>query len=74
MLPIKDILRWFNKTDVVPTLEEVQKNDCFLSRQKYQYVKAYCTLPNLANSCLHKSTDTNFYSFTEADKDQLEKT
>ena len=32
-----------------------------------------CTLPNLANICLHKSTDANFYSITEGDKDPLEK-
>ena len=32
-----------------------------------------CTLPNLANICLHKSTDSNFYPLTESDKDLLEK-
>ena len=32
-----------------------------------------CTLPNLANICLHKSTDANFYPFTEGDKNHLEK-
>ena len=32
-----------------------------------------CTLPNLPNTCLHKSTRTKFYPFTEADKDLLEK-
>ena len=31
-----------------------------------------CTLPNLANICLHKSTDSKFYPFTESDKDLLE--
>ena len=31
------------------------------------------SLPNLANICLHKSTDANFYPFTEGDKDVLEK-
>ena len=31
-----------------------------------------CTLPNLANICLHKSTDAKFYPFTEGDKDLLE--
>ena len=32
------------------------------------------TLPNLANSCLHKSTDAKIYPFAEGDKDLLEKT
>ena len=32
-----------------------------------------CFLPNLANICLHKSTDAKFYPFTERDKDLLEK-
>ena len=32
-----------------------------------------CTLPNLANICLHKSIDSKFYPFTESDKDLLEK-
>ena len=35
-------------------------------------LKLGCTLPKLANICLHKSTDANFYPFTEADKDLLE--
>ena len=36
-------------------------------------LKLGCTLPNLANNCLHKSTDAKFYPFTEADKDSMEK-
>ena len=36
-------------------------------------LKLGCTLPNLANNCLHKSTDAKFYTFTEGDKDLLEK-
>ena len=32
-----------------------------------------CTLPNLANICLHKSTSAKFYPFTETDKDLLQK-
>ena len=35
--------------------------------------KLGCTLPNLANICLHKSTDSKFYPFTESDKDLLAK-
>ena len=36
-------------------------------------LKMGCTLPHLANICLHKSTDSKFYPFTESDKDLLEK-
>ena len=32
-----------------------------------------CTLPTLANICLHKSTDSKFFTFIETDKDLLEK-
>ena len=35
--------------------------------------KLGCTLPNLANICLHKSRDSKIYPFTESDKDLLEK-
>ena len=36
-------------------------------------LKLGCTLPNLSNICLHKSTNAKLYSFTENDKDLLEK-
>ena len=36
-------------------------------------LKLGCTLPNLANICLHKSTDAKFYPFTEGDNNLLEK-
>ena len=32
-----------------------------------------CTLPNLANICLHKSTDYKIYPFLSGDSDLLEK-
>ena len=35
-------------------------------------LKLGCTLPNLANICLHKSTESMFYPFTESDKYLLE--
>ena len=35
-------------------------------------LKLGCTLPNLANICLHKSTDSKLYSFIESEKDLLE--
>ena len=36
-------------------------------------LKLGCTLPNLSNICLHKSTHSKFYPFTESEKDLLEK-
>ena len=36
-------------------------------------LKLGCTLPNLANNCLHKSTVAKVYPFTEGDKDFLGK-
>ena len=36
-------------------------------------LKFGCTLPNLPNICLHKSTGAKFYPFTERDKDLLQK-
>ena len=36
-------------------------------------LKLGCTLPNLANICLHKSTYSKFYPFTDSNKDLLEK-
>ena len=36
-------------------------------------LKLGCTLPNLANICLHKSTSAKFYSINETDKDFLQK-
>ena len=36
-------------------------------------LKLGCTLPNLANSCLHKSTSAKFYPFTENEEELLRK-
>ena len=72
MSSFKDILRWYNDKDVVPTLEALQKMIAFYHKD-IDMLKLGCTLPNLANICLHKSTDAKFYAFTEGDKDLLEK-
>ena len=37
-------------------------------------LKLGCILPNSATICLNKSTDSKSYTFTESDKDLLEKT
>ena len=74
MSSIKDFLRWYNNKDVVPTLEAMQKMIAFYHDKDIGMLKCDCTLSNLANICLHKSTGANFYPFTEREKDLLEKT
>ena len=68
-----DFLEWYNNEDVVPTLEALQKMIEFYHNKGIDMLKLGRTLPNLANICLHKSTDSKSYSFTESDKDLLEK-
>ena len=68
-----DFLKWYNKKDVVPTLEAMQKMIEFYHKKGIDMLKLGCTLPDLANICLHKSTDSKYYPFTESDKDLLEK-
>ena len=45
----------------------------FYHNKGIDMLKLGCTLHNLTNICLQKSTDSNFYLFTESDKDLLEK-
>ena len=73
MKSFKDFLMWYNNKDVVPTLEAIQKKIEFYQQKEIDKLKLGCTLPNLANICLHKSTDSKFYPFTESEKDLLEK-
>ena len=73
MSSFKEFLRWYNNKDVVPTLEAMQKMVAFYHDKGIDMLKFGGTLPNLANICLHKSTDAKFYPFTEGDKDLLEK-
>ena len=64
---------WYKNKDVVPTLEAMQKKIEFYHQKEIDMLKLGCTLPNLANIWLHKSTDSKFYPFTESDKDLFEK-
>ena len=73
MSSIKDFLRWYNNKVVVPTLEAMQKKIDFYHDKDIDMLKLGCTLSNLANVCLHKSTDAKFYPFTEGDEDLLKK-
>ena len=65
MQNFSDFLKWCNKKDVVPILEAMQKMTEFYHNKGIDMLKLGCTLPNLANVCLHKSTDSKFYPFTE---------
>ena len=69
----QDFVRWYNNKDVVPTLEAMQKMMEFYHNKGIDMLKLGCTLPNLANICLHKSTNSKFYPFVEADKDLHDK-
>ena len=73
MSSFKDFLRCYNNKDVVPTLKAMQKKIAFYHDKGIDMLKLGCSLPNLANICLHKSTDAIFYPLTLGDKDLLEK-
>ena len=60
----KDCLRWYNNKDVVPTLEAMLKMVEFYSNESTDMLKLGCTLPNLANNCLHSSTSAKFIHLT----------
>ena len=66
-------LKWYNKKNFVPTLEAMQKMIEFYHNKGIHMLKLGCALLNLANICLHNSTDSKFYPFTESDKDLFEK-
>ena len=68
-----DALKWYNNKNVVPTLEAMQKMIVFYHNKGIDMLELGYTLHNLANICLHKSTDSKFYTSTEPDKDLLEK-
>ena len=73
MSSFKDFLRWYSNKDVVRTLEAMQKLLASHHDKDIDMLKLGCSLPNIANICLHKSTEAKLYPFTEGDKDLLEK-
>ena len=68
-----EFLKWYNNKDVNPTLVAMQEMIEFYHNKGIDMLKLGCALPNLAIICLHKSTDSKFYPFTESDKDLLQK-
>ena len=73
MATFRDFVKWYNNKDVVPTLEAKQKMMEFYHKNGIDMLKLGCTLPNMANICLHKSTNHKFFPFVEADKDLHDK-
>ena len=73
MSSFKEFLRGYNNKNVVPILEAMQKIISFYHDKDLDMVKLACTLPSLADICLHRSTDAKFYPLTEADKNLLER-
>ena len=73
MKTFRDFLRWYNNKDVVSTLTAMSKMIEFYHNRNIDILKRGCTLPNLANICLHKSTSSKFYPFVDSDKDLHEK-
>ena len=73
MQSFADFLKWYNNKDVVPTLEAIQKMIEFYHNKGIDMLQLGCTLPNLAKTCLQKSTDSKRNPFTETDKNLLEK-
>ena len=51
----------------------MQKMITFYHEKDIDIVNLGCTLPNLANTSLHKSTEAKIYPFREGDKDLMEK-
>ena len=72
MSSFKDFLQWYNKKDVVPTFEAMQKMNAFYHDKDIDMFKLDCTLSNVAKICLHKSTNAKFCPWTKGDKKLLQ--
>ena len=73
MSTFRVFVKWYNNNDVVPTLEAMQKMMEFYHNKGIDKIKLGCTFPNLANICLHKSTNHEFFPFVEIVKDLHDK-
>ena len=68
METFQDFLKWYNKKDVVPTLETFQKMMQFYHQKRIDMLKLGFTSPNLANRILHSSNSLKFFPFNQEDK------
>ena len=69
-------LRTFYASRTTNTLSQHSKQSkkaCFLSQERNWHVEVRVYFPKLANICLHKSTSTKLYPFSETDKYLLQK-
>ena len=69
MSVVEDFLRWYDKINVVPSLEAMQKMIAFYYDKNVDLLKLGCTLPHLANICLHNSDVASFYLIRDGDND-----
>ena len=56
-----NFLKWYNNKDVVLTLEAMQKKIESYNNKGIDMLKLGCTLPKLAEICLHNTTDSKLY-------------
>ena len=70
---IQGILWLYSNKEVVPILEAMQKMIAFCHEKNIDMLKLGGTLPNLANTCLHNSTNAKYSPFTEGGNDLFEK-
>ena len=68
----KEFLCEYDNEKIVPTVETMQKVVDFDHKKGIDKLKFGCSLPHLANICLHKSASAKFYPVTENDRDLLE--
>ena len=68
MTVFKDFLQWYDNKDVVPKLDAMQKMIQFHHNKGIDMVKLGCTLPNLANIRVNKSTNDKLYPFCESER------
>ena len=73
MCTFKDFLRYHKNKDLVQTLIAMQKTLAFYHKNRIHRLDLGCTLPSLANVCLHKSTTVKLYPSNETDKDLLQR-
>ena len=73
MNSFKGFLRSYDKKDVLPIFKARQKMTTFYQDKDIDILKLGCTLSNLTNICLHKSSDTKIFPFIEAVKNMLKK-
>ena len=63
-----EFLKCYNNEYVFPTVEAMQNLIEIYHNKGIDRLKLGCTLPKLAIICLHKSTGSKIYPFTESDK------